>query len=48
MTYHVWGDEDFDWEALDKAIDQGTWLMEKLGRIGVHSKEKWGSIRWSI
>jgi len=48
MTYHVWGDEDFDWEALDKAIDQGTWLMEKLGRIGVHSKEKWGSAQWSI
>jgi hypothetical protein len=48
MPFHVWGDKAFDWKALDKAISQGTWLMSKLGRIGVHSKEKFGTARWSI
>lgn len=48
MPHHDWSDKTFDWKSLYKAIDQGTWLMRKLGRIGVHSKEKYGAIRWSI
>ena len=48
MAYHEWGDEDFDWAALNKAISTGTYLMKRFGRIGVHSKEKYGSARWSL
>lgn len=48
MPYHEWGDNSFDWKSLYKAINQGTWIMKTIGRIGVHSKEKWGSARWSI
>ena len=45
---HFWGDEDFDWDSLYKAEQLGSKLMKRLGRIGVHSKEKYGSIRWTI
>ena len=48
MPTHFWGDENFDWDSLYKALDQGTWLMSKIGRIGVHSKEKFGSLRWDL
>lgn len=48
MPFHDWSDEDFDWKALNSAIYQGTWLMSKLGRIGVHSKEKYGLARWDL
>ena len=48
MPFHVWGEKDFDWDSLYKAINEGTWLMKKLGRIGVHSKEKYGTARWSL
>lgn len=48
MPTHYWGDKDFDWKALSKAINQGTWIMKKIGRIGVYSKEKYGSARWSL
>lgn len=46
--YHEWGDEDFDWDSLNKALSLGTRMMKTLGRIGVHSKEKFGSCRWSL
>jgi hypothetical protein len=48
VPHHYWGDEDFDWKALDNAIYQGTRLMKVLGRVGVHSKEKYGTARWSL
>lgn len=45
MTSHGWSEKDFDWESLSKAIYfiMSFWL--KLGRIGSHGKEKWGTFR---
>jgi hypothetical protein len=48
MPRHHWGDEDFDWEALYSAISEASTIMRKYGRIGVHSKEKYGTARWSL
>lgn len=48
MPRHYWGDEDFDWNSLYSAIDEATFIMKTFGRIGVHSKEKYGTARWSI
>jgi hypothetical protein len=48
MPYHEWGDEDFDWKSLDKAISEVDHIMTAYGRIGVHSKEKYGTARWSL
>ena len=47
MPYHEWGDEDFDWDSLYKAESLGRKIL-KFFRIGVHSKEKYGTIRWSM
>lgn len=48
MPTHYWGDEDFDWNSLYKAERELYQIMTKYGRIGVHSKEKYGSLRFSI
>jgi len=48
MVSHYWGDKDFDWDSLYKAEQLGNKLMKSLGRIGVHSKEKFGSLRWDL
>jgi hypothetical protein len=48
MPHHEWGDKDFDWDSLYQAINTGTMLMKRFGRIGVHSKEKYGTARWSL
>lgn len=48
MPIHYWGDEDFDWASLYAAINEATEIMTVFGRIGVHSKEKYGTARWSI
>lgn len=43
---HQWGDEDFDWESLDKAIDFIDINLVRWGRINVHqAKEKFGTAR---
>lgn len=47
MPSHYWGDEDFDWKSLYQAENEIVAIL-KLGRIGVHSKEKFGTLRWSI
>jgi hypothetical protein len=41
---HNWGDEDFDWNGLYEAELYINKIM-KLARIGVHSKEKYGTLR---
>ena len=46
-THHVWGDEDCDWSGLYEAERLLYTLLKRLGRIGVHSKEKWGTIQVS-
>jgi hypothetical protein len=48
MIFHNWDDQDFDWKSLYDAIEEGTHIMEKFGRIGVHSKEKYGTARWHL
>lgn len=48
MPYHDWSDTTFDWKSLNDALSTGTKLMERFGRIGVDSKEKFGSLRWNI
>lgn len=48
MAVHYWGDEDFDWASLYAAISEATDIMRVFGRIGVHSKEKYGTARWSV
>jgi hypothetical protein len=48
MPFHHWNDTDFDWQSLYMAIDEATNIMQKFGRIGVHSKEKFGTARWTI
>jgi hypothetical protein len=45
-TYHEWGD-DFDWEGLGNAGHIIWWLCTKIGRIGIHIKEKYGTLRCS-
>jgi hypothetical protein len=47
MPTHYWGDEDFDWDSLYKAETEIRKIL-KLGRIGVHSKEKYGTLRWDL
>ena len=48
MPYHCWGDEDFDWDSLYKAERELYHIMTRYGRIGVHSKEKYGTLRFSL
>ena len=48
MPIHYWGDEDFDWDSLYKAEKELRHTMKRYGRIGVHSKEKYGTLRFSI
>lgn len=48
MPYHDWSEETFDWDSLYKAERLANKLMKRLGRIGVHSKEKFGTLRWDI
>lgn len=45
MPYHEWGDEDFDWTALEDAITFCVKNMRRWGRICVHGKEKYGTMR---
>ena len=47
MPSHQWGDEDFDWDSLYNAETEIVNIL-KYGRIGVHSKEKYGTLRWSL
>jgi hypothetical protein len=45
MPYHDWSDETFDWGNLNKAIHFVTDICRKYGRLGMHSKEKYGTFR---
>lgn len=45
--YHEWGDTDFDWDALNEA----SWYLHKrcrqFARLGIWTKEKYGTLRVS-
>jgi hypothetical protein len=46
MPCHYWGEEDFDWEGLDKAINFIDKNLVKWGRVNIRqSKEKYGTAR---
>ena len=45
MPAHNWGDEDFDWNALNDAIRYCMRTWKRWGRIGSHGKEKYGTFR---
>ncbi len=48
MTYHRWGDEDFDWEALNEAMNDIFNFCKKWAYMHIHMKEKYGSIRYEF
>ena len=45
--YHEWGEEDFDWKALDEAAKYLEDKCRKWGRVGIWTKEKYGTLRVS-
>lgn len=47
MPYHDWSDDSFDWDSLNKAISLIWSICTRYGRIGIHSKEKFGTHRCS-
>lgn len=42
---HLWGDTDFDWDALGQAVDYVAHNTRRWGRIQMHTKEKYGTLR---
>jgi hypothetical protein len=46
--FHIWGDEDFDWAALDKASYYLSSKCRNWARLGLWTKEKYGTLRVSI
>lgn len=48
MTYHIWGDEDLDWAALDEACHYVWKQCRRWARMGVWTKEKYGTMRVSL
>lgn len=45
--YHEWGDTDFDWKALVDASEYISNNVRKWGRVGIWTKEKYGTLRVS-
>lgn len=44
---HIWGDEDFDWKALDEAAEYLSKNVRRWARLGIWTKEKYGTLRVS-
>ena len=47
MTSHLWGEEEFDWAALDSACCYLEKNCRRWARLGVWTKEKYGTMRVS-
>lgn len=47
MVQHIWGDEDFDWKALDDAGYYLSTNVKRYARLGIWTKEKYGTLRVS-
>lgn len=47
MPHHDWSDDTFDWKGLYEA-EQHVRSIIKYARVGCHSKEKYGTLRWSF
>ena len=46
MTYHTWGDKDFDWDALQDAMDYIFKMTRRATTLIPRMKEKYGTIRY--
>lgn len=46
-THHEWGQDDWDEKGLNNAGRFIYWMLTRIGRIGCHHKEKWGTLRVS-
>lgn len=46
-NYHEWGDTDFDWKALDDASYYIQDNCRRWARLGLWTKEKYGTLRVS-
>lgn len=44
---HDWSDEDFDWRALEEACTYLETNCKRWARLGIWTKEKWGTMRVS-
>lgn len=44
---HIWGDDTFDWKALNDASNYVSNRCRQFGRFGVWTKEKYGTLRVS-
>lgn len=42
---HIWGDEGVDWAAINAVAEEIPHHMRRWGRITVHGKEKYGTVR---
>lgn len=47
MKCHLWGDEDFDWNALYEAENYLWKRCRQFARLGIWTKEKYGTLRVS-
>lgn len=47
MKCHIYGDKDFDWNALHQAEDYLNRRCRQFGRVGIWTKEKYGTLRVS-
>jgi hypothetical protein len=46
MVEHLWGEDNFDWDGLDFAIEYIGVNLKRWGRVAVRDyKEKWGCAR---
>ena len=46
--YHEWGDQDFDWKSLDDACIYLSKNCKRWARLGVWTKEKYGTMRVTV
>lgn len=44
---HDWSETSFDWKALDEASEYLRSRCRRYGRLGLHIKEKYGTLRVS-
>ena len=47
MPYHDWNDDTFDWKSLDDAGNYLTDNCRRYARLGLWTKEKYGTLRVS-
>jgi len=45
-SMHQWGDEDVDWAGINNAAYYISDFCRRWGRLGGHSKEKYGTVRF--